>query len=158
MTFRRLFAAAAVVLTLGACEGAQQRPGETFGAIIGAGLGALAGSQVGGGKGKLVAVAVGTLAGAYLGGELGRSLDESEREAVADLTQDTLEHTPTGTAATWENPDKTVAAEVVPTRTTVAATGETCRDFEQTVMVDGRSETVHGTACREGDGRWRIVE
>jgi surface antigen len=32
-----------------------------------------------------------------------------------------------------------------------------CRDFEQTVVVDGQDETVRGTACREPDGTWRAL-
>lgn len=158
MAFRRSAAAAAIVLTLGACAGAEERPGETLGTILGAGLGALAGSQVGGGKGRLVAVAVGTLAGAYLGSQLGQELDKADQEAVADMTQDTLENNPTGTASTWSNPDNTASATVTPTTTYVADSGEDCRDFEQTVMVEGETETVYGTACRESDGRWRVVE
>jgi len=36
--------------------------------------------------------------------------------------------------------------------------GRDCREFEQAIFVDGRRQTATGTACREDDGTWRIVE
>lgn len=36
--------------------------------------------------------------------------------------------------------------------------GRDCREFEQAIYVDGRRQTATGTACREADGTWRIVE
>ncbi len=36
--------------------------------------------------------------------------------------------------------------------------GRDCREFEQVIYVDGRRQTATGTACREGDGTWRIVD
>ena len=55
-----------LAVTLGACQttGGQKQTGGT---LLGAGLGALAGSQIGSGRGQLVAVAVGALGGALLG-------------------------------------------------------------------------------------------
>ncbi len=36
--------------------------------------------------------------------------------------------------------------------------GRDCREFEQVIYVDGRRQTAVGTACRERDGSWRIVD
>ena len=36
--------------------------------------------------------------------------------------------------------------------------GRDCREFEQEIYIDGRRQTATGTACREMDGTWRIVE
>jgi len=33
-----------------------------------------------------------------------------------------------------------------------------CRDFSTTNVIDGRPQEVHGTACRQPDGSWRIVD
>ena len=60
----RITAAIVVGLPLIACQSIQDNPKQTGGGLLGAGLGALIGSQVGSGKGKLAAVAVGALAGA----------------------------------------------------------------------------------------------
>ena len=37
------------------------------------------------------------------------------------------------------------------------AGGSQCREFQQTVMVDGRSEQIYGTACRQPDGTWKVI-
>ena len=49
---------------------------QTVGMLVGAGTGALLGSQMGKGKGKLAMVAIGALGGAFLGSEIGKSLDQ----------------------------------------------------------------------------------
>ena len=48
------------VLLLAGCAEMQDNPKQTLGAIGGAGIGALIGSQIGGGKGQLAAVVIGT--------------------------------------------------------------------------------------------------
>ena len=35
--------------------------------------------------------------------------------------------------------------------------GRTCREFQQTVIIGGREEQSYGTACRDGNGDWKIV-
>ena len=52
-----LFSLLAITVLLGGCA-ANQGQKQTGGTLLGAGLGALVGSQVGGGKGKLAAVAI----------------------------------------------------------------------------------------------------
>lgn len=34
----------------------------------------------------------------------------------------------------------------------------TCKQFEQTVMIDGRERPAYGTACLQPDGAWKIVK
>lgn len=80
-----------------------------FGQLLGAGVGALIGSQVGGGKGKLAAVAVGALAGAWLGGKVAGRLTQSDQQGIAQTTGTALE---TGQTQTWTNPDTGVQTRV----------------------------------------------
>jgi uncharacterized protein YgiM (DUF1202 family) len=80
-----------------------------FGHLLGAGVGALIGSQIGGGKGKIAAVAVGALAGAWLGGEVAGRLTRSDQEGIAQTTGTALE---TGEPQTWTNPDTGVQTRV----------------------------------------------
>lgn len=35
--------------------------------------------------------------------------------------------------------------------------GRYCREFQQTVMIGGRSESAYGTACLQPDGAWEVV-
>jgi hypothetical protein len=32
-----------------------------------------------------------------------------------------------------------------------------CREYTSTTVIDGVSRVTHGTACRQADGSWRIV-
>jgi len=32
-----------------------------------------------------------------------------------------------------------------------------CREFQTTVVIDGRPQSAHGTACRQPDGTWAVV-
>lgn len=147
---------AIVALALAACEGAGQK--ETGGTLIGAGLGALAGSQIGKGRGQLAAVAIGTLAGALIGKDVGKSLDRADRAAIEQTSQRALESNRTGEASTWTNPDSGHSGTVQPTRTFQTAEGQYCREYQQTVTIAGKTESAYGTACRQPDGAWKIVQ
>ena len=37
-------------------------------------------------------------------------------------------------------------------------TGNYCREFQNEVIINGRAEQAYGTACRQSDGTWRIVQ
>lgn len=144
----------AAALTLSAC--ANQGPKQTGGSLLGAGLGALAGSQIGDGRGQLAATAIGAVLGAWLGGEVGKSLDEADRLSAGNTTQAALERNQTGMTSTWSNPDSGNSGSVTPTRTYQTADGENCREFETTINVSGQEEVAYGTACRDADGVWRV--
>jgi surface antigen len=155
MKITKLAIPMALVLALAACEGQGRK--QTGGTLIGAGAGALAGSQIGGGRGKLAAVAIGALAGAFLGSEVGKSLDRADRAAMTRTSQNALERNPTGQTSTWSNPDSGNAGTVTPTRTYETASGDPCREYQQTVTIAGKTEQAYGRACRQPDGTWKIV-
>jgi len=158
MTIARVTMAAVVALSLAACQSMQDNPKQTGGTLIGAGLGALAGSQVGGGKGQLAAVAIGALGGAWLGSEAGKSLDKADRMYAERTAQNALESGKTGQISTWKNPDSGHAGTITPIRTYESAYNESCREYETTVTIDGRQEKATGQACRQADGSWKIVQ
>ncbi|MGE4562775.1 MAG: glycine zipper 2TM domain-containing protein, partial [Rhodospirillales bacterium] len=103
-----------LAVTVG-CQTLQDSPKQTVGTLIGAGLGALTGSQIGGGKGQLAAVAIGALGGAYLGSELGASLDRADKLYAQRNAQDSLEYSKTGNALAWKNPDSGHSGTFTPT-------------------------------------------
>jgi len=142
---------------LAACAENQSGQKQTLGTIIGAGLGALAGSQIGSGKGKLAAVAIGALGGAFAGGQLGKSLDDVDRMKANQTQQAVLDENKDGQSSTWNNPNTGHSGRVTPTNTKKASSGEYCREYEHEITVDGRKEVVKGTACRQPDGSWRVI-
>ena len=133
------------VISLTACNATKQ----DIGTVVGAGSGALIGSQIGGGKGQLAAVAIGTLVGGYVGGNIGRNMDELDRYR----TSTALENSPTGRTVAWRNPDSGIDYQVTPTRTYNNSRGP-CREYTTEAIIDGRPEILHGTACREANGNW----
>ncbi len=148
----------AILLALGGCvTQMEQNPKQTIGTVLGAGLGALTGSQIGSGKGKLVSVAVGALAGAWFGGEVGKSLDKADRAFMKQNAQESLEYGKNGSTMSWKNPDSGNSGSITPTRTFQKADGQYCREFQQTVYVNGKQEASKGRACRETDGSWKII-
>jgi surface antigen len=140
----------AVVLT--ACATDQSRRNERSGAIVGGVIGGLLGSQVGDGDGRTAAIVAGTLIGASIGGAVGRNMDENDRAR----TVYTLENSRTGVTTEWRNPDTGHQYQMTPTKTYQAEAGP-CREYTMVARIDGRNETVYGTACRQPDGSSRVV-
>ncbi|MGH8657498.1 MAG: RT0821/Lpp0805 family surface protein [Gammaproteobacteria bacterium] len=139
----------AVTLLLGGCfTGTKQG----IGTATGGALGGFVGSQIGGGSGKLAATAAGAIAGALIGSSVGQSMDDLDRMKAAQA----LESSRTGYSTTWQNPDSGAQYTMTPTRTYETAKGA-CRDFTTQMNVDGRAETVYGTACRQPDGTWKSI-
>lgn len=155
MRILRTAPAVIVAIALTACTPGREK--EQTGALVGAGLGALAGSQIGEGKGQLAAIAIGTLLGAWAGSEIGRQLDERDRLLMQQASQQALETSKSGTATTWTNPDTGHSGTVTPVRTYQTQTGQYCREYQQTITVGGRTEEAYGTACRQPDGTWKVV-
>lgn len=139
-----------------ACETDAGRK-EVGGTFIGAVIGGLLGAQIGGGKGQLATTAAGTLLGAYLGSRVGQSLDRTDRLYAERATQRSLNSSTSGHASTWSNPDTGHSGRFTPVNRYRSADGLSCRDYNQTVTIGGRTETATGTACRGADGEWRVV-
>ena len=143
--------------TLSACESLNQNgQKETLGAGVGAIVGGVLASNVGGGKGQLVAVGVGTLLGALVGSEIGRSLDKADM-LYAQRANQQAHSAPIGETISWNNPDSGNSGSVTPRRDGQSDAGEYCREYEQVIYVDGQQETAVGIACQGGDGKWRIA-
>ena len=155
MNITRVTAAAVVVLFLAGCQ--TGGPKQTGGTLVGAGLGALAGSQIGSGRGQLAAVAIGALAGAMLGSNIGKSLDDADRQAALNA-QNQAHAAPIGQSVAWNNPNSGNYGTFTPTRDgTDTRTGAYCREYQTTITVGGRTEQAYGTACRQPDGSWKVV-
>ena len=161
---KSLITLACTAVLLGGCANAGNGPGEfganktTAGGLLGAVGGAVAGSQVGKGKGQLAATAAGTLLGALVGSEVGSSLDKADQQ-YAHRAQTQAQTAPIGQSIVWSNPESGHSGTITPVREgRVASTGDYCREYEQTVTVGGQSQKAYGTACRQPDGSWKVVQ
>lgn len=154
--------AALLAFTTTACSSAGSGGGpanigkQELGTILGGIGGAVLGAQFGKGAGQLVGVAAGALAGAYLGNQVGSSLDKADHAQMEQASQRAAS-APIGQKISWRNPDSGNSGSITPTREGTSQAGEYCREYQQTVTVGGKSEEAVGTACRQPDGSWKIV-
>ena len=158
----KILTVALLVSPLAACQNMQRSDGqiskEAAGTVLGGIGGAVLGAQVGGGSGQIVATAAGTLLGAMLGQSIGASLDQSDLAHYDSTSQGALEQNQVGQTSTWRNPDTNNSGTITPTRTYEVADGRYCREYTQTIYVDGQTERAYGTACRQSDGTWQVVQ
>jgi surface antigen len=122
------------------------------GMLIGAIAGGILGHQVGDGSGQVLATMFGTVAGAMIGGNVGRSMDATDQMKTAMA----LENVQTGVSSNWINPDTGYEYVMTPTNTYSGAAGP-CREYTMDAIIGGRTEQVYGTACRQPDGSWQVV-
>ncbi len=141
------------ILALGFGGCAQPPTKQQTGAVVGGVLGGVLGSQVGGGSGRTAAIIGGTIIGAMIGGSIGKSMDETDRLKA----QHAFEYNRTNEPAHWRNPDSGNEYTVTPTRTYNSSSNEVCREYTSDAYIGGRREQVVGTACRQSDGSWRVV-
>jgi len=128
-----------------------------LGTLVGAALGGLVGSQIGGGTGNKIAIGAGVLAGGFFGNKISKSMNCADQDKHYSTTQNALETQKAGETSTWNNPDTGHKGEVTPTRTYKSAEGMPCREFTQTIYVEGDYEQVDGKACRNSEGAWEVV-
>jgi len=151
---RILVSGLAIVLTLAIVPGCATK--EQTGAVVGGVAGGLLGSQIGGGKGNTAAIILGTLGGAAIGSMVGRRMDDKDRARMAQA----LETSRSNQTTSWRNPDTANAYAVTPVKTTFpsSADGQPCRQFKMNAVIDGKTQETYGTACRQLDGSWKIVQ
>ena len=148
------------VTALAACQQGQggKITKKDVGTIGGAALGAWAGSAIGKGSGNTVAIAIGTLLGAQLGTEVGASLDRADMAYYDQASQQALETAQPGETLPWQNPQTGTRGQITPSNYYQTAQGQYCREYQQNIVVGGVERQGYGTACRQPDGSWKIVE
>lgn len=153
----RLLIAGSLVLSLGACGTSEDLiTKENVGLVVGGVLGGVLGSQIGGGTGRIVAGVAGTVIGGLLGRELGRRLSRSDQTA-ATKAQEQAHQAPVGQTVSWSNPETGHGGTVTPVAETRNASGQRCRDYRGTILVDGKQEDATGLACEQPDGTWKFA-
>jgi surface antigen len=151
----KMLVVSAALLSLSACDYGGK---EGIGTIVGAGLGAWAGSAIEDrGAGGVIAVGAGTFLGGLIGNQIGRGLDKTDRLEAGRTQSSALETGRSGETRRWYNPDSGNGGDVTPKPAYQNARGQYCREYQQTITVAGKSEQAYGTACRQADGTWKVV-
>ncbi len=125
----------------------------TVGLILGAAAGGYAGSRFGEGNGKLATTAFGV----FVGGLIGRELGSMYSGPIGTCAGQALEFAPEGQVVSWHAPDNGVLYDFTPVRTFQDG-GQYCREYQTKVVIGGRPQSAYGTACRQPDGDWVIVQ
>jgi surface antigen len=126
------------------------------GTVVGAIAGGLIGNQFGSGSGRVAATMAGVVVGGIVGNEIGRKLDDRDRQLAREAEYDAWERGPPGRPVRWRNPDNGRYGEIT-AEDYYERGGSRCRNFVHKVWIDGRPQTMRGTACRNGDGTWTQV-
>lgn len=130
---------------------------QTIGTGAGALLGGILGSKVGKGSGQLWATGAGALLGAFAGSEIGKSLDQADL-AYHQQAVERAYSAPLNQTVNWNNPESGHSGSVTPVREgRQASSGNLCRQYKQTIVIDGKAETAIGTACQNADGTWTLA-
>lgn len=127
--------------------------GELVGNVLGGVAGGVLGSQVGRGTGRTAATIGGTLVGVMVGGSVGRSMDGIDQGCVAGA----LDYLPDNRPIAWRG-DEGETYRVVPTRSWHVDDQRYCREYQAAAVIGGRRQQTYGTACRQPDGSWEIVD
>ena len=156
MSLKRFVVVVLLGVSVAACS-ADSGPKEVGGTAVGAVAGGLIGNAIGGSAGNRAAgTLVGAAVGGLLGNRIGASLDDEDRRRAYAAQIQALETGPSGAPVPWRNPDSGRYGNVVP-GPAYQTNGATCRQYTQTVFVDGRPQSARGTACRNPDGTWTTL-
>jgi surface antigen len=144
------------IFGLSACETTGEGPGPraAIGGIGGATVGGLLAGVAGGSP---AGIAAGAILGGLVGGAVGDRMDAADRRQANQTATQAFETAPSGTSVAWQNPDSGHHGEITPTRTYQTANGQYCREYQQTITIGGQPHQSYGTACRQPDGSWKII-
>lgn len=81
-------------------------------------------------------------------------LDDTQQRALEDA-QIKASEAPVGERVDWHERGAIGTAQTL--REFKDAEGNYCREFEQTVVVDGRTERTQGSACQDKQGVWQVL-
>ena len=125
-------------------------PKQTGGLLVGGGLGALAGSQMGMAaenlplsNWKLAGAALGTASGSPLDRLIGWNVGRGEK----------MRNTPDRFSNCWENPSSGNYGSITPRREGRHRRSARFAEFSNSLTIDGQTEDFVGVACRARDGR-----
>ena len=131
--------------------------GTIIGTLGGAALGGFLGSQIGSGTGQLAFTGRGVLVGGFAGNQIAKALTCEDQQAMNQANQQ-AQTAPVGQQINWNNPDSGNSGTVTAVRDGTASNGQYCREFQQTVTVNGKTEEGTGVACRQADGSWKVID
>ena len=124
--------------------------GANIGTILGAGAGAVGGSQFGKGKGQLVGVSVDRSRQMDTGWNRGPNYQPAPSDSVA------APYPQASAQPVYYPPQQPVYVQQAPVAVQQNSANY-CREVQYQGTVNNQPANLYGTACRQPDGTWRIV-
>lgn len=85
-------------------------------------------------------------------------LSPAAQTLAHDNLQFALETLPSTSEQRWQSDDGRLSGIVQPIRTFRIKTGHFCREFFESVTIDGTVQSSVDTACRTLNGQWLVVD
>jgi surface antigen len=134
---------------------------EVIGTLLGGIVGGIIGNQFGRGRGRTAATVAGVVLGGIAGNAITRDRWCGDRRADAyyynHAYYDAFDTPRYGQRYEWRNDYSGNWGYVQPLEEVDYQGYDECREFTQTIYIDGRPQQGRGVACLQPDGSWRIV-
>ncbi len=132
-----------------------QAENELLGGLLGGAAGAGVGAAVGGGKGAAIGGILGLGIGALGANQLSKQKQRQPTYVAPPPPAYQQGYAPPPPTA-YQQSGQGVAPQPAPSAQAAFDTSY-CREYTTTPVIDGTEQKSHGTACRQADGTWRIV-
>lgn len=109
-----------------------------------------------GGGGKVASTTIAAMGGGLVGGSIGAGLSQREKRSALEAEYKALEYTASGQPVSWKGDQAGHYGEVVAAQP-YRVGSQDCRQYAQTVYAGGSGATARGTACRNADGSWSLL-
>jgi len=106
--------------------------------------------------GKVGSAIIAAMGGGLVGGPAGSGLTEREKRRALEAEYKALEYTASGQPVSWKGDQASHYGEVVAAQP-YRVGSQDCRQYAQTVYAGGSGTTARGTACRNPDGSWSLL-
>jgi surface antigen len=118
---------------------------------VGAVAGGVIGAEVASDENKLIAILAGAAIGAVIGNEIDKELDDDDRRCFGH----SLELLEDGRRVQWDGARRGMLYTLTPTGR-FERDGRVCRRFTLVRDYSGKQIRKQGSACRFGEGQWRM--
>lgn len=94
--------------------------------------------------------------GGLIGGEFGKALSASDRQIALNAEYKSLEYGKAGEVVDWVG-SGTLMGKVKAAQP-YRVGSQDCRQYSHEIVMDGAPKVARGTACRNNDGSWNLLD
>lgn len=95
--------------------------------------------------------------GGLIGGAIGSALNASDRQIALNAEYKALEYSKAGEVIDWVGSDDTALGQVKAVQP-YRVGSQDCRQYSHELTIKGVKNAARGTACRNNDGSWTLLE